>query len=128
MWQHGIKFGHYEYKVARETLEQAAVQSNNEIEKKHIGHRAAGWARANPRTPLARKRAKAWRDCLSFKDCTICIDFPYAMTVHKSQGSTFNTVFVDTDDIAQCAERDFNMYLKLTYVAISRASHKVFTP
>ena len=127
VWQFATVFGHYEYKINKEQLEYAAVESNKAIENQYKGYKAAGWARANPRTLLARTRSKAWRDCLSFKDCVVCLDFPYAMTVHKSQGSTFNTVFVDTDDIAVCAERNFTMYLKLTYVAISRASQKVFT-
>ena len=127
IWQHAVLFGHYEHKVIKETLEAEAVDSNKAIETKHKGYKAASWAKFNPQTLLARTRSKAWRDCLSFKDCVICIDFPYAMTVHKSQGSTFNTVLVDTDDLALCADRNFNMYLKLTYVAISRASHRVVT-
>jgi hypothetical protein len=126
-WQHAVIFGHYDYKTNKEYLERQAVKTNKAIEVQHKGYKAAGWAKANAKKPLARTRAKAWRDCLSFKDCVICIDFPYAMTVHKSQGSTFNTVFVDTDDIAICADRNFDMYLKLVYVAISRASHKVIT-
>ena len=127
LWQHAVIFGHYEYKIAKENLEASAVQSNKEIESKHKGFKAAGWAKHNSQTKLARTRAKAWRDCLSFKDCVICIDFQYAQTVHKSQGSTFHTVFVDTDDLGMCADRNFAMYLKLMYVAISRASHKVIT-
>lgn len=127
IWQHAVVFGHYEYKVKKEELEHKAVESNNAIEQANRGYKAAAWAKYNPQTTLARTRAKAWRDCLSFKDCVICLDFPYAMTVHKSQGSTFNTVFVDTDDIANCASRNFDLYLKLMYVAISRASHKVIT-
>ena len=127
VWQHAVLFGHYEHKVCKENLEAEAVQSNKAIETKHRGYKAAGWAKANSKNLLARTRSKAWRDCLSFKDCVICIDFPYAMTVHKSQGSTFNTVLVDTDDIAQYADRNFELYLKLTYVAISRASHRVVT-
>lgn len=44
----------------------------------------------------------------------------YAITVHCSQGSTIETVFVDDKDIAKCS----NPYLKkkLRYVAYSRAS------
>ena len=44
----------------------------------------------------------------------------YAITVHCSQGSTIETVFVDDNDIAKCS----NPYLKkkLKYVAYSRAS------
>jgi hypothetical protein len=127
VWQHAVKFGHYQYKIAKEELEMAAVNSNSAIERDNPGVKASAWAKMNNTTKQARERAKAWRNCLSFKDCVICIDFPYAMTVHKSQGSTFNTVLIDTDDIGICADRDFKMYLKLMYVAISRASHKVIT-
>lgn len=126
-YQYAVIFGHYQYKITRDKLELDAVKSNRAIEEKHRGYKAAGWARVNWQHPLARKRAKAWRDCLSFKDCVICLDFTHAMTVHKSQGSTYNTVFIDSDDIGICANTNFEMYMKLMYVAISRASHKVET-
>jgi len=127
VWQHAVMFGHYEYKVTKEQLESDAVDSNKAIEAKYKGFKAAGWAKNNSQTKLARTRSKAWRDCLSFKDCVICIDFPYAQTVHKSQGSTYHTVMIDTNDLGTCADRNFGMYLKLMYVAISRASHRVIT-
>lgn len=121
-------FGHYRFKIARETLERAAVESNRAIEDEFKGYKAVKWAKANYTHKLARERAKAWREYLSFNDCVVCMDFTHAMTVHKSQGSTFNTVILDTDDISIAAERDFKMYLRLLYVGISRASHKVITP
>lgn len=48
------------------------------------------------------------------------IDYAYAMTVHKSQGSTFTNVFVDNVDINK-AKNPFD-YKKLLYVAHSRPS------
>ena len=62
-------------------------------------------------------RAQKWKDYYSFKDkCLILVnivdkddmtkikygrslDYGFALTAHKSQGSTFDTVFVDVDDI-----------------------------
>lgn len=117
-------FGHYDYKVKREELKALAVEANQEVEKISGGMKAAQWCRENSGEPLARKRAKAWREFLSFDDCVVCIDFPFAMTVHKSQGSTYNTVFVDIHDIAVC--QDLTTMFKLTYVAISRASNEVY--
>ena len=119
-------FGHYEYKKAEERLRNSAVESNLAIEQKHKC-KAAPWAQANRSNKLAKDRAKAWRDYLSFKDCVICLDFNHAMTVHKSQGSTFEVVCLDTDNLA-LAMRDFRLYLKLMYVGMSRASKKVYTP
>ena len=120
-----VMFGHYDYKVKRDELMAAAVEANAVIEEKYPKFKAAGWAKANPKHKLARQRAKAWRDCLCFNEYVICIDFPHATTVHKSQGSTYMEIYLDMDDLAICAEKNFEMYLRLNYVGMSRASHKV---
>lgn len=120
-------FGHYQYKLTLDELKSDAADSNKAIEVKHRGFKAAVWAKANAKTPLARNRAKAWRDFLSFDECVMCLDFTHAMTVHKSQGSTFSEVLLDTDDIYRCAALNFDMYLKLMYVGISRSSGFVYT-
>lgn len=122
-----VVFGHYDYKLAKEQLEIEAADSNKKIQDNSDGVSAAQWAKANPKTKTSKDRARAWRNYLSFKDCVICVDFPFAMTVHKSQGSTYEHVFIDTDDIAICGARDMKTYLKLLYVAISRASKRVIT-
>lgn len=122
-----VVFGHYQYKLKNDELKAAAAKSNADIERANPKFKAVGWARQNPKTKLARARAKAWRDFLSFDECVMCIDFAHAMTVHKCQGSTYAEVFVDTEDLYQCARRNTEQYLKLMYVAISRASQRVFT-
>ena len=53
--------------------------------------------------------------------------FAHAMTIHKSQGSTYDTVYLDTEDLGMVANMDYIMYLRLLYVAVSRASNKVIT-
>ena len=120
-------FGHYDYKCLMDEFKIEAAHANKEIEQAYKGYKAAGWSKANPHQPLARKRAKAWRDFLSFNESTICLDFAHAMTVHKSQGSTIDTVFLDSDDLYKAAHFSFNMYLRLMYVALSRASNMVIT-
>jgi exodeoxyribonuclease-5 len=47
----------------------------------------------------------------------------YAMTCHKSQGSTFENVFVDAKDILTNPNKD--EALRCLYVAVSRASHNI---
>ncbi len=47
----------------------------------------------------------------------------YACTVNKSQGSTYNKVFIDLGDLALC--KDVLQLARLLYVAISRARHQV---
>lgn len=53
------------------------------------------------------------------------VDFPYASTIHKSQGSTFENVFIYPDYLNARSEK-FN----LQYVAVTRASRtlSVLTP
>ncbi|UKL14795.1 DNA helicase [Stenotrophomonas phage C121] len=46
-----------------------------------------------------------------------------ASTVHKAQGSSFDHVYVDLSDISKCTQ--FDMALRLLYVAMSRARNKV---
>lgn len=120
-------FGHSDYNIKSQELKTEAANSNLAIEQQFKGYKAAPWAKANSTHKLARARSKAWRDFLGFDECVICLDFPFARTVHKSQGSTFDNVYLDMDDLYQCAERDFKLYLRLLYVAISRARYKVFT-
>lgn len=122
-----VVFGHYQYKLKNDELKAAAAKSNKDIEVANPKYKAAAWAKHNSKTKLARARAKAWRDFLSFDECVMCIDFPHAMTVHKSQGSTYDTVYIDTEDLYQCARTNVQQYLKLMYVAISRTSNIVYT-
>lgn len=124
---YGFVFGHYNYKIKLEELKATAAKSNADIESKFRGYKAAAWAKANPKHKLARARAKAWRDFLTFNECVVCLDFPHAMTVHKSQGSTYDVVLVDSEDLYKCAEMNPQLYLKLFYVAMSRARSLVIT-
>jgi ATP-dependent exoDNAse (exonuclease V) alpha subunit len=120
------EFGHQDFKDVAEELKTEAVESNFAIEKKHK-KKPAFWAKANPQDKMARRRAKAWRDFLTHNECVVCLDFSHAMTVHKSQGSTFGTVFLDSDDLAIARSKDYIMYLRLFYVALSRASLRAIT-
>lgn len=120
-----VVFGHHTYNETLKMLANEAAKSNQVIEVK-FKQTAAQWAKANDTHSLARARAAAWRDYLTFKSTVICMDFPYAMTVHKSQGSTFTNVYIDSEDLSTCSKTNFNLYLTLMYVAISRARNLVF--
>lgn len=47
----------------------------------------------------------------------------YSCTVNKSQGSTYDKVFIDLDDISRC--NNGNQIARMLYVAVSRARHQV---
>jgi len=116
-------FGHYEYKLALEKLAQEATRANEAI-----NHRSPKkYCLENPHCKECRRRAKAWRDYLTVKECVMCVDYPYAQTIHKSQGSTFKNVYIDNEDLKLLLKTGrTETYLKLLYVGISRASNQVF--
>lgn len=126
LMQRAVVFGHKNFLKVQEELARQAVLINNVI-LKQFGMEAKAWAKDNWSHELAKKRAKAWSRYLAFKDNVLCIDFAHAMTVHKSQGSTYDNVFLDMEDMSKCAKNDYQLYLKLLYVAISRARDKVYT-
>lgn len=47
----------------------------------------------------------------------------YACTINKAQGSTYDKVFIDLDDIRRC--NSGNQIARMLYVAVSRARHQV---
>jgi ATP-dependent exoDNAse (exonuclease V) alpha subunit len=55
------------------------------------------------------------------------MDYSFASTVHKSQGSEFNRVWIDKGDIQKSIfGGSYKNYARLMYVAISRAKQTVF--
>jgi hypothetical protein len=69
-------------------------------------------------------RMKKWVDFFKLKNNIADLRQRDAATVHKSQGSTYDTVFVDLASISTC---NFpNQVARMLYVAFSRARSKVF--
>ena len=48
----------------------------------------------------------------------------YACTINKSQGSTFDSVFIDLDDVGRCNSGE--QIARMLYVAVSRARNHVY--
>lgn len=69
-------------------------------------------------------KEKRYREKFELEEKIAQLRLPYACTVHKSQGSTFDYVFVDLVDIGKNWEAE--QVARLLYVAISRARKQVF--
>lgn len=55
------------------------------------------------------------------------MDYSFASTVHKAQGSEFNRVWINKEDIQKSIMNDYyGNYARLMYVALSRAKKKIF--
>ncbi len=66
---------------------------------------------------------KLWNDYYTLSRMFDDVTYSYALTVHKSQGSTIHNVFLDASDILQSSDRQ-----KLVYTAITRAKRQVLIP
>ncbi len=81
---------------------------------------------------LKQAKQKAIEDRKRFKEVyalgrAYIMDYSFATTVHKSQGSEFDTVFIDKKDIQRSIMNSYyETYARLMYVAISRAKKKIF--
>lgn len=64
-----------------------------------------------------------FEDYFELKNQVMDLRLPYASTVHKSQGNTYEEVFIDLDSFKSC--RDPAVAARLLYVAVSRAKSKV---
>lgn len=68
---------------------------------------------------------KIWKQFWAFKDMFANIRYCYCITVHRSQGSTYDRVFVDVKDILGNTVRSERQ--RLLYVAYSRPRHTLYT-
>lgn len=83
---------------------------------------------------IAIKQAKeaAINDKSAFKDVyalgrAYTMDYAFATTVHKSQGSEFDTVFIDKADIQKSIVNNYyDTYVRLMYVALSRSKKLIY--
>ncbi len=77
---------------------------------------------------LERRRERAqddgskWDRFFDLRERFARVDYAYATTVHKSQGSTFDTVFVDHRDLQACRGEEREALL---YVAVTRPARRL---
>jgi exodeoxyribonuclease-5 len=106
------EFGRLLTKTRAHALEQQALKRQAEKAKERWSIVAEDERRAR------------WRKFYGLDELFARVEPAYSFTVHKSQGSTYRTVFVDLPDLTSAP--DFDTSRRLAYVACSRASHELF--
>lgn len=66
-----------------------------------------------------------WRKYFGLKNSFANVNYNYAATIHKLQGSTYDTVYIDLNSLMYNKHIDEDFRFRLVYVAITRARHKV---
>ena len=96
----------------------------NQLQSEFNDHRNGNTLSMYPQLSDKRRRA-AWVTFFEFKDESFSDLRPvHASTVHRSQGSTYEKVFVDLTDIGRSTRRD--VLLRLLYVALTRSRSDVY--
>lgn len=64
-----------------------------------------------------------WTTYFNIQNQVMDLRLPYASTIHKAQGNTYDEVLIDLDSFKSCTDPD--VAARLLYVAVSRAKNKV---
>lgn len=80
----------------------------------------------DPKSPQAQARRRAWATWFGLKHFFDHVKHSFAMTAHKSQGSTFNTTYVDLRELLSANSGPEQQ--RLLYTALTRASANVKLP
>lgn len=72
------------------------------------------------------KRSNAWKAYFKLQSRFGEVKYSFASTLHKLQGSTYESMYFDMRDLGSFYRRDPDTILRLIYVAITRTSDKLF--
>lgn len=95
-------FGSYNNKVIRERLGKDLVNANKAEKDSRL----------------------LYREYKTVNDYVSQFDFTHCSTIHTSQGSEYQKVYIDSEDLSVC--RDIKEQMKLLYVGMSRAREWIF--
>jgi hypothetical protein len=71
------------------------------------------------------RKKSDWIQWHSFEECFVKWKYAYAITVHRAQGATIDTVIVDLADINGASYESPQFFYKLAYVAASRVRNQL---
>lgn len=71
------------------------------------------------------KRALLWENFFELREYFVDVKYSFASTIHKLQGSTYETVYIDLMSLSYIDKLDKDTLFRLMYVAITRASKNI---
>ena len=72
-----------------------------------------------------KKRKKMWETFFALKEFFADVKYTFASTIHKLQGSTYDTVYIDLFALANNQQINQDQLYRLVYVAITRAAKEI---
>ena len=73
------------------------------------------------------EKQQEWKKFFTFKEFFVDVKYTFSSTIHKLQGSTYDTVYIDLVSLAQSFEntKDKDLFYRLIYVALTRAAKHI---
>jgi hypothetical protein len=71
------------------------------------------------------ERKKKWAHYFAVKNKYANVKYIFASTIHKSQGSTYENVYINVGSIVGLFKKDIDLAYRLLYVAVTRASKDI---
>lgn len=71
------------------------------------------------------EKKKLWRKYFVIKENYADLKYIHASTIHKSQGSTYQNVYIDLSSLIQFSKSDLELAYRLMYVAVTRAAKDI---
>jgi ATP-dependent exoDNAse (exonuclease V) alpha subunit len=72
-----------------------------------------------------KKRKEMWEHFFALKEFFADVKYTFASTIHKLQGSTYETVYIDLFALSHNQHIDMDQLYRLVYVAMTRASKDI---
>jgi len=119
-------YGYAKFNEIKKQLSEEAVKHNNLIKDRYKCQTVTEFCRENRNLQEVRARNYAWRMYMTFNELVTAFSLPYASTVHKAQGSTYDYVFIDGADMLTLYKYNAMEYVSLFYTAVSRARYEVY--
>lgn len=123
--EHGIHTLYLEttgtaYSVTGQEIKNCTIQVVSRQDIGKYNQKLAELASVAKRQTNRASRNQAWREFWEYKGRYADVDFGYAITAHKSQGSTYDIVVVDEKDIMGTTATSNQEKSELIYTALTR--------
>jgi len=120
-----LNIEYWECKDAAETEDQEIIKIIDPQCLSLFNDKLAMIAKAARKEKNFKKRKDMWKNFFALKSFFADVKYTFASTIHKLQGSTYETVYIDLFALSGNRYIDIDQLYRLVYVAMTRASKEI---
>ena len=120
-----LNIEYWECKDAEETDDQEIIKIVDPKSLSVFNDKLAIIAKMARKEKNYKKRKEMWEHFFKLKEFFADVKYTFASTIHKLQGSTYETVYIDLFALSNNRYIDMDQLFRLVYVAMTRASKDI---